>query len=276
MSANQSPLGKFAVHELRNETTVLSFRLKMVAQLWLRSFKQFRDTFWVSLFWVILEPLFTLGAVGFGLGTYVSNIEGISYADFFFPALLCVSGMFVGFFVGTYDNFSKLTHEHLFSTQILTPVEPSEIVWSAILWGGCKGLFSAFGITIVASFFGLVDNWRIIPALLVVFLVSLVFTAFGMLITTLVKSYDEIIYPSSGLIIPMSLFSGTYFPIDHLPFGLKYVTYLLPLTHAVRVVRSLLVSGFDWWMLANLGFLLVLLLLLIRVSTIRLTNRLLD
>jgi lipooligosaccharide transport system permease protein len=248
----------------------------MVWKLWYRSFKQFQETFWVSLLWVVVEPLFTLGAIGFGLGTYVSNMDGVSYADFFFPALLCVSGMFVGFFVGTYDNFSKLTHERVFATQILTPVEPEEIVWAAVLWGGCKGLFSGLGITLIAAFFGLIDSWRILPALVIVFLISLVFTAFGMFVTTLVKNYDEIIYPSSGLIIPMSLFSGTYFPVEHLPYGLKYLAYLLPLTHGVRTVRNMLLTGFDWWMLGNISFLVALLFLLVRWSTIRLTNRLLD
>ena len=264
------------VFEQRVDTVNLSYRFKMVKKLWLRSYTQFKETIWISLLWVVVEPLFSLGAIGFGLGVYVSNIDGVAYADFFFPALLCVSGMFTGFFVGTYDNFSKLTHERLFSTQIMTPVEPQEIVWSAILWGGCKGLFSGLGISLVASFFGLVDSWRILPVLALVFLISLVFTAFGFLVTTYVRNYDEIIYPSSGLIIPMSLFSGTYFPVEHLPFGLKYLAYVLPLTHGVRAVRNLLLSGFDVWMLANISYLLILLLILTRWCTVRLTNRLLD
>lgn len=251
-----------------------STNTKLVFQIWSRNFAQFKRTWAISLFWAILEPLFMLVALGYGLGGFVPTINGVSYVEFFFPGLICSSSMLVTFFASTYDNFSKLTHQKLFQTQILTPIEPQEIILGEVLWAASKGLFSAAGITAIASILGLVDSFRIFPALLVVFLSCLVFASFGLLVTTYVKNFDQIIFPTSGFIIPMSLLSGVYFPIDQMPFGLKYLVYIFPLTHTVRTVRSLVVDGFDFWMIPSVLYLLVLVFILLKLTARRLSNKL--
>jgi lipooligosaccharide transport system permease protein len=262
----------------RVEKIPLGQQARLVYQIWHRNYLQFCKSWLVSFVWIVIEPLFILSAIGYGLGSYVATIGGVSYVEFFYPALICSSSMFVAYFVSTYDNFSKLEHQNLFSTQILSPIEPQEIVIGEVLWAATKGTLSAAGVSIVASFLGLIDTWKIFPALGVVFISSLFFASFGMLVTTYVRSFDQIIYPSSGFIIPMSLFSGTYFPIEHLPYGLRYVAYLFPLTHAVRVVRLLLVpseGGLDIWVIVNILYLIALIILLVRWSTARLSRKLL-
>jgi lipooligosaccharide transport system permease protein len=249
---------------------------KLVSQVWSRNYSQFKRTWVISLFWAILEPIFMLTALGYGLGSLVPTVEGKSYVEFFFPGLICSSSMLIAFFASTYDVFSKLTHQRLFQTQILTPIEPREIVIGEVLWAASKGLFSAVGISVVASFFGLTETLRIFPALLMIFLSCLVFASFGMLVSTYVRNFDEIIFPTSGFIIPMSLLSGVYFPIDQLPYGLQYAVYIFPLTHSVRAVRALVLQGFDWWMLANIFYLIVLVLFLMRLSIRRLSRKLLS
>ncbi len=263
-------------NEPRTEKITLNRQAGLVYQVWNRNFLQFKRSWMLSLLWIVIEPLFTLGAVGYGLGSFVATMDGMSYLEFFFPALLCTSSMFVAYFVSTYDNFSKLTFQRLFATQITTAIEPHEIVLGEVLWGATKGTISAMGVSLVASMFGLIETWRIIPALGVVAISCLFFSCFGMLITTFVRNYDQIIYPSSGLIIPMSLFSGTYFPINHLPYGLKYLAYIFPLTHAVRMVRGILVTGFDVWMIFNLAYLLLLIYLLVKWCSVRLADKVLN
>ena len=252
-----------------------SLSLKLIMQIWLRNFAQFKRAWLVSFFWIILEPLFILLALGFGIGGFVPTIKGTSYIEFFFPGLVCSSAMLISFFSSTYDNFSKLNHQRLFHTQILSQISSSEIFFGEILWAASKGLFSALGVSLIASFFGLVDSFRIFPALMVIFLSGLVFSSLGMLVTTYVKSFDQIIFPTSGFIIPMSLFSGVYFPTDQLPYGLNYLVYLFPLTHATRTVRELILHGYDWWMLGNIFYLALCSYLLIRLARRRLENTLL-
>jgi lipooligosaccharide transport system permease protein len=249
----------------------------MVFHIWKRNAVQFTRTWLISLFWIVIEPTLILGAMGFGLGSYITTINGVTYADFFFPAILCTSAMFVTYFVSTYDNFSKLTHQKTFVTQILTAIEPKEVVIGEILWASTKGTISAIGVAIVGAAIGLVDTWRIFPVFFIVFLSCMVFAAFGVIVTTYIRNFDQIIYPSSGLIIPMSLFSDTYFPVETLPHGLKYVTYIFPLTNAVSASRTILQNGFsDYTLIVKVLYLAILAFLLIRFAITRLSQRLLD
>ncbi|RYZ79851.1 MAG: ABC transporter permease [Proteobacteria bacterium] len=243
--------------------------------VWSRNFLYFRKTWTVSLFWVLIEPLLYLGAIGFGLGTFVSNIDGQSYVDFFFPALLCSTGMMVSFFEGTYGGFTKLTHQRTYATIMLTQVGPEEIAFGELLWSATKGALSVFGVALVASFFGLIETWRIIPALVVLMLLCWLFAAIAMIMTSIARNYDSFIYSTSGFIVPMSLLSGTYFPLDQLPAGLKYVAYLFPLTHAVQAVRGILRFGWSFTVGTHILVLLVACLIATNIAIYRIRCKLL-
>lgn len=247
-----------------------------IAAIWARNFLQFRKTWMVSLFWILLEPLFVLGALGYGLGSYIPQVKGVSYLEFFFPALLCNSAMLVAFFECTYANFTKLTHMKLYQSALLAPMEPWQILAGEILWGATKSFVSVMGVLLIATLIGAIGSFRILWALPILFLTGLIFSAFGMLITSRVKNYDQIIYPSSGLIIPLSLFSGTYFPLETLPKALQVLAYLSPLTHAVAVTRALQQGEFSGIVVLNVAFLILLLYALIRLSTKFFEQRLID
>lgn len=244
-------------------------------RVWSRNFLYFRKTWTVSLFWVVLEPLMYLGAIGFGLGTFVANIAGQSYIDFFFPGLLCSTGMMVAFFEGTYGSFTKLTHQRTYATIMLTRIGPEEIALGELLWAGTKGYFSVCGVALVASFFGLIDTWRIIPALVILMLLCWLFASLAMIMTSYARNYDSFIYSTSGFIVPMSLFSGTYFPIEQLPIGLKYAAYLFPLTHAVQAVRGILHEGFTIAVGVHTLILLIAAVLAMNIAIYRIRGKLL-
>jgi lipooligosaccharide transport system permease protein len=219
-----------------------------VIQVWLRNFLFFRKTFLVSLFWTILEPLMYLVAIGFGLGRFVEQIEGLTFIEFYYPGLLASTAMMVAYFEGTYPNYTKLTYQKTFSTMLLTPLNPNQILFGEILWAATKGFFAVCGVITVSLLFGLFKV-QILYTLPILMLLSLVFAAFGMIMTSTVKNYDSFIFSTSGLIIPMSLISGTYFSIQNVPIMLKGLAQLLPLTHAVSLTRTILYRKFentDW------------------------------
>ena len=247
-----------------------------VKAIWARNFLQFRKTWLVSCFWIVLEPLFVLGALGYGLGSYVHQVDGMSYLEFFFPALLCNSAMMVSFFECTYANFTKLSHMKLYHTTLLAPMTPTQILLGEVLWGATKSMLSVIGVIIVALFLGALSSPRVFLAIPIIFISSLIFSMFGMLITSKVRNYDQIIYPSSGLIVPLSLFSGTYFPISTLPKWLQVIAYLSPLTHAVAATRAIQQSEMSWMLLVNFVYLGVLLYLLGRYTLKAFENRLID
>lgn len=244
-------------------------------KVWQRNFLYFKKTMLVSLFWIVLEPVIYLGAIGFGLGSFVNNMGGMSYIEFFFPALLCTTAMLVAFFESTYGNYTKLTHQKAYATIMLTRVGPEEIVAGELMWAATKGFFGVLGVTIVAVFFGLIDSYRILLALPILFLISALFSCIGMIFTSIARNYDSFIYSTSGLIVPMSLLSGTYFPLEQLPSGMRYLAYLFPLTHGVAAVRGILHEGQLIWIGVHILILLVLTWVCMNVSFHRIRNKLL-
>lgn len=244
-------------------------------KVWQRNFLYFKKTWLVSIFWIVLEPVIYLGAIGFGLGSFVNNMGGMSYIEFFFPALLSTTAMLVAFFEGTYGNYTKLTHQKTYATIMLTRIGPEEIVAGELLWAASKGFFGVMGVTVVAIFFGLIDSYRILLALPVLFLLSALFSCIGMIFTSIARNYDSFIYSTSGLIVPMSLLSGTYFPLEQLPSGLRYVAYVFPLTHGVAAVRGILHHGNWMWIVAHILVLLIATWIAMNISFRRLRKKLL-
>jgi lipooligosaccharide transport system permease protein len=244
--------------------------------VWQRNFLYFRYTLVVSILWVVIEPLLFLYAIGYGLGTYVGEIHGMSYAEFFFPALMMVSAMTVAFYETTYSSYTKLTRQKTFHAILLTPIMPSDIGLGEILWAASKGLMSATGVAVAASLHGLVGSWAILPTLAISFLLAWVFSAFGLLITTYARSYDWFIYAQTGVVVPIYFFSGTYFPIDSLPAIIQKCVWLSPLFHGLRSARMILAGDWDWIILIHLSFLLVIAWIITHWSVRRLYDHLIQ
>jgi len=241
--------------------------------VWLRNFLYFRYTLLLSTFWVIFEPTLYFLAIGYGVGHFIGEINGVAYSKFFFPALMASSGMFVAFFEGSYGGYTKLARQKTYATIILSPVEPSEIALGEIAWAASKGFFSVLAVAIVGLTQGLVETWLILPTLLILGMLCWISSAFGLLMTSYAKNYDWFIYAQSGFIIPMSLFSGTYFPLEHLPETIQSVAYVLPLTHAVMAARYLLQADICSTIFLNTGVLFVLGVLLSNWTTKRMERK---
>lgn len=224
-------------------------------QVWLRNFLFFRKTFLVSFFWTILEPLMYLAAIGFGLGRFVEQIEGLTFIDFYYPGLLASTAMMISYFESTYPNYTKLTYQKTYAMMLLTPLDEKQILFGEILWAATKGFIAVCGVCFVSLFFGLF-KYQILLTLPFLFLVCLVFASFGMVVVSLAKNYDSFIFSTSGIIIPMSLLSGTYFSIQDMPVFFKGLSFLLPLTHGVNLTRDLIYRSLTWQSLISVSVLL--------------------
>jgi lipooligosaccharide transport system permease protein len=264
---------KFLLMPDRQFSESIGTRFLYIRAVWQRNFDLFKKNWWVSLFWTVLEPIVILLGLGLGLGSYISSIKEMPYIDFFFPALICNSAMMVSFFTSSYDGFSKLTYQNLYKYQMTTPIEPREIAYGEMLWNSTKGLIVAAGVLVVGGAFGLIKGPEFLLLLPIAFILSLITSAFGMIVTTIVKNYDQVYYPTSGLIIPLSLFSGTYFPLEQMPLLLRIIMWVFPLTHAVFISRSI-VSEWSWWMLASLAYLIIFCFCIMRYAGSRLYRRL--
>ncbi len=242
--------------------------------IWQRNFLYFRQTIFTSITWIFVEPLLYLFALGYGLGRYVNQVEGLSYAEFIAPSMMATSGMFVAFFEGTYGTYTKLTRQNTYQTVILTPVSPDEVLIGEILWVTTKAFISVLSVAIVLTLMGLLPLAGIIPALGVLFLMCWVFASIGVWLASLAKSYEWFTYSQSGFIMPMSLFCGTYFPLSQLPKYLKYFSNILPLTHVMMSVRMFLHGEVTSMFLINIIYLIALGAIFTNLAAARFVRRL--
>lgn len=238
-----------------------SFRLPSLSyrvwKVWMRDKDVFMKTFKVNFIPPLVEPVLYLLAMGFGLGLFVQQIEGVSYVQFIAPSLVAISMMFNSFFECTYASFVRMYYQKTFDAIIATPVNLEEVIAGELLWGATKSLINSFIVLAIIALFGLVSSplALLIPPLS--FLVGLLFASMAMCFTAVVPNIDAFNYPQFLLITPMFLFSGTFFPITALPQLTQIMAQLfLPLTHAVSLTRSLILGRLELSLLLSLAWLM--------------------
>ena len=238
-----------------------SFRLPSLSyrvwKVWMRDKDVFMKTFKVNFIPPLVEPVLYLLAMGFGLGLFVQQIEGVSYVQFIAPSLVAISMMFNSFFECTYASFVRMYYQKTFDAIIATPVNLEEVIAGELLWGATKSLINSFIVLGIIALFGLVSSplALLIPPLS--FLVGLLFASMAMCFTAVVPNIDAFNYPQFLLITPMFLFSGTFFPITALPQLTQIMAQLfLPLTHAVSLTRSLILGRLELSLLLSLAWLM--------------------
>lgn len=212
-------------------------------RVWQRNWDVFVRTFRVNFLPPLLEPLLYLLSLGYGLGVFVTQIDGVSYPRFIAPALLAVSIMNAGFFETTYSSYVRMYFQKTFDAIIATPLSIEEVITGEILWGATRSFINASIMLPVLILFGVVDLPLSLAILPFAFLAGFLFAAIGMCFTALTPNIETLNLPTFLFITPMFLFSGTFFPLSILPVPLQLIANAaLPLTHAVRITRMITLS----------------------------------
>lgn len=212
-------------------------------RVWQRNWDVFVRTFRVNFLPPLLEPLLYLLSLGYGLGIFVTQIDGVSYPRFIAPALLAVSIMNAGFFETTYSSYVRMYFQKTFDAIIATPLSIEEVITGEILWGATRSFINASIMLPVLILFGVVDLPLSLAILPFAFLAGFLFAAIGMCFTALTPNIETLNLPTFLFITPMFLFSGTFFPLSILPVPLQLIANAaLPLTHAVRITRMITLS----------------------------------
>ena len=233
----------------------LTYRLWKV---WRRNFDVFMKTYKVNFFPPLLEPIFYLVALGFGLGAIVTSIEGMRYIQFIAPALVAISMMYGSFFECTYGSFVRMYYQKTFDAIIATPVSVEEVIAGEILWGATRATINSTIVLAVVAAFGLVSSPLCLMIPLVAFFAGLTFSAIAMTFTAIAPNIDFFNYPGFLFITPMFLLSGTFFPLETLPPLIQDVALVfLPLTHLVKISRALILGDVSSSLLLSVGWLAV-------------------
>ena len=243
-----------------------------------RVWQRNRDTFlrlWATQLWPpFAEPLFQFAAFGFGVGAYVNQMEGQSFAQYIAPGVLAVGVLFTSAFECLFGTFIRMQFQRTFEAIIATPVSIEEVIVGEMLWAATRGAFTAFAVLIVIAALGLVGS----PLMALVVPLSAVagfaFAAMAMVFTAIAPTIDHLNYSITFGLTPMFLLSGVYFPIETMPTPLAALVWAAPLVHAVRPFRALNQGTFppDAWF--DLAYLIVFGLTLAALSVWLMRRRL--
>jgi lipooligosaccharide transport system permease protein len=217
---------------------------------------------WLVLLSGFFEPLFYLLSIGFGLGQLVGDVAGpggqtISYAVFVAPALLAASSMNGAITESTFNFFFKLNYDKTFASILTTPMSPADISLGELAWALIRGGLYAVGFLAVMAVMGLVRSPLILLTLPGALLIGFAFAALGMAATSFMRSWQDFDLIQL-VVLPMFLFSGTFFPLSTYPEPLQIVVQLTPLYHGVALLRSLVVGVVGPEILVHIGYLVAM------------------
>ncbi|MCS5564839.1 MAG: ABC transporter permease [Methylococcales bacterium] len=231
-----------------------------VFSVWSRNALVWRKSALRSLLGTFSDPLLYLLALGYGLGRFIGEVDGLNYVVFLCSGIIASSAMNAATFEGLYMAYTRMetnkTWEGILSTAIGLP----EVVFGEILWMGTKSVISVTAILSVALLLGLVQSWMAVLVIPVGFLCGICFGAMAMVVTSYSRSYEFFLYYVTLLVTPMILLSGVFFPLSSLPDGVRLASAALPLQHVVIMVRALMTGSME---LVDLVHLLVPLLFLL-------------
>lgn len=228
----------------------------------------------------LLEPILYVFGFGLGLGQLVREVtyEGrpISYLAFMAPGVLAVAIMFWAFFETTFSSYVRMYYQKTFDAILATPLLVEDVILGELLWGTSKAVIASTIMLGVLAVLGLVawpTGLWVIP---VAAAGGLLFSGFGLIMTSLVKTISQFNVPMFAFVLPMFTFSGTFFPLDVLPGWALAVAWVLPLTHISILVRSAILGMGHPMLGVSAAYVVVVALTLAAWSLVRMKRRLIQ
>ena len=191
---------------------------------------------WMVLLSGFFEPLFYLLGIGYGLGALVGSVPGpdgqeISYQLFVAPALLASAAMNGAINESTFNFFFKLNYNKTFTAILSTPLSPGDIALGELGWALIRGGGYAVGFLGVLLVLGLFVSPWVLLTLPAALLVGFAFGAVGMAATSFMKTWQDFDLIQL-VVLPMFLFSGTFYPLDAYPDAIRVIVQLTRCTRA--------------------------------------------
>ncbi|CAL1239021.1 ABC transporter permease [Candidatus Methylocalor cossyra] len=243
--------------------------------VWRRNALAWRKSARTALLGGFAEPLFYLFALGYGLGGFIREVEGLSYLGFLMAGILSTSAMNAATFEGLYLAYTRMEVLRTWDSMLAAPLGIDDVVMGEVLWMGTKSLISAGLILIVTALLGMVTHWTAVAVLPVAFLAGICFGGMALVVTSFARSYDFFVYYITLLVTPMVLLSGVFFPLDAVPSPLRIGVGCLPLLHVVETIRPLVVGRWSADLLWHLAVMGVYAILAVTIAIWRLRRRLL-
>ena len=224
------------------------FSLRFIP-VWQRNFLVWKKLALPSILGNLADPMLYMLGLGYGLGRLLPDVAGVPYLTFLAAGTVCYSTMNSATFETLYSGFSRMHVQKTWEAILNTPLDLDDLLMGEWVWAASKSLLSGLAILLVIWLLQLQESWPltlwIVP---VAFLIGLAFSGLGLIMTALSPSYDFFMYYFTLAITPMVLLCGVFYPTDQLPSILQHVAAVLPLSHAIDIVRPLVLGRVppDW------------------------------
>ena len=238
-----------------------------------RAYIAFKSSTWLIVISGFVEPVLFLLSFGYGLKNLVGDMtvagQPVGYVAFIAPALLATSAMNGAIYDSTMNVLFKMNHDRVYHGMLATSLGPMDVALGEISWALLRGFSYAVGFMAVVVPLGLVPSAWGILAIPAAVLIAFGFASFGMAITSYMKSFQQLEMINIFL-LPMFLFSGSFYPLSVFPEWLQTVIRLFPLAHAIDLVRGLTLGNVSWALLQHVMYFVVMIVVGLFFTTKRL------
>ena len=210
--------------------------------VWRRNLLVWRKLAIPSMLGNLADPLLYMFGLGYGLGSMLPPMQGVSYVAFLAGGVVCSSTMFTASFEAMYSAFSRMHVQRTWDAIINAPLTLDDVVMGEWVWAASKSVLSGCAVLLVAAAMGLIGSPLALLIVPVIMLTGLVFAALGLIVTARSPSYDFFMYYFTLAITPMMLLCGVFYPLEQLPAFAQIAAQTLPLTHAVALSRPLMLG----------------------------------
>lgn len=220
------------------------------------------------------EPLFHLLGLGYGLGSFIGEINEMPYIVFLASGIICTNVMQVATFEGLYSCYTRMEPQQTWQGILATPLDVQDIVIAETFWIATKSFISLIAVLLVAASLNIVADWQVLWILPIMLLAGITFGALALIMTALAYNYDFFLYYITLFITPMILLSGVFFPFNSLPPIIQTGIYFLPLIHLIELVRPLIIGQSPTHIFIHLAVLSLYGIIAIHVAIFLLKKRL--
>jgi lipooligosaccharide transport system permease protein len=239
-----------------------------------RSLYAAKSSNWLIIVSGFVEPVLYLMAFGFGIGQLIGDIQDgsgnpVSYAAYIAPALLATSAMNGALYDATWNVFFKMHFGKVYQVMLSSSLGPMDVALGEISWALIRGAAYSIGFMAIVTPLGLVTSAWGLLAIPAATLIAFGFASVGMAITSYMKNFQQMNWVNFFL-LPMFLFSGTFFPVSVYPEWIQVVVKALPLWQGVDLVRSLMLGIIDISVVGHIAYFVVMIVLGLSFTTVRL------
>jgi lipooligosaccharide transport system permease protein len=205
------------------------------------------------------EPILYLLSIGVGVGELVGELPGaggrpVAYETFVAPGLLAAAAMNGAIFDTTFNFFVKFKYAHTYDAMLATPLGVGEVASGEVVWALLRGTIYATGFLVTMLALGLVESGWSVLAVPAAVLIGFGFAGAGLAATTWMRSFIDFDYVNLA-IVPLFLFSATFFPLSRYPDVLEWVVRATPLYQGVALERGLVLGDIRVTLLLNAAYL---------------------